>query len=99
MRAPELVGTMFGQPATLRLATQPDGSVLTQIDGRLGAPALGAFIPEAFARRTAGAADWTARVVSADEGTELRVESNLKGWRSDCRSRSRSGQTSPARLP
>lgn len=79
VRAPELAGVMFGQPATLRLATQPDGAVLTQIDGRLGAAALGAFIPQAFARRTAGAAEWSARVVTAEEGTQLRVESNLKG--------------------
>ncbi len=79
VRAPELVGTMFGQPATLRLSTQPDGSVLTQLDGRMGAPALGAFIPDGFARRMAGAADWKARVVSGAEATELRIESDLKG--------------------
>jgi len=79
VRAPELVGTMFGQPATLRLGTQPDGSVLTQLDGRMGAPAFGAFIPDGFARRMAGATDWKARVVSGTEGTELRVESDLKG--------------------
>lgn len=79
VRAPELVGTMFGQPATLRLATQPDGSVLTQLDGRMGAPALGAFIPEGFARRMAGTTDWKARVVSGAEGTALRIESDLLG--------------------
>ena len=79
VRAPELTGTMFGQPATLRLSNQPDGSVLTQLEGKLGAAALGAFIPEAFARRTAGATPWKARIVSGDEGTELRVESSLQG--------------------
>lgn len=77
--APELTGTMFGQPATLRLSTQADGAVLTQLDGRLGAPVLGAFIPEAFTRRMAGATGWNARVVSGAQGTELRVESDLKG--------------------
>ncbi len=79
VRAPELAGTMFGQPATLRLSTRPDGSVLTQLDGRLSAAVLGAFIPASFARRTAGATDWSARVVTAADGTELRVESDLKG--------------------
>ncbi|NJD89668.1 MAG: TIGR02099 family protein [Betaproteobacteria bacterium] len=79
VRAPELTGTMFGQPATLRLSTQPDGSVLTQLDGRLGAAALGAFIPEGFARRTAGSTPWQARVVTGAQGTELRVESALQG--------------------
>jgi uncharacterized protein (TIGR02099 family) len=79
VRAPELTGTMFGQPATLRLGSQPGGAVLTQIDGRLGAAVLGAFIPEAFARRTAGATQWNARVASGTEGTELRIESDLQG--------------------
>jgi len=79
VRATQLTGTMFGQPATLRLASQADGSVLTQIDGRMDAAALGALIPEAFARRMAGSTAWNARVVSGDSGTELRVESALKG--------------------
>lgn len=79
VRASELTGTMFGQPATLRLSSQPDGSVLTRLDGHMSAAALGAFIPEAFARRTAGAAPWTARVASGAEGTELRIESSLQG--------------------
>jgi uncharacterized protein YhdP len=79
VRAPELAGTMFGQPAALRLSTQADGSVLTQLEGRLGANALGAFIPEAFARRAAGTTAWKARVVTGAAGTELRVDSTLQG--------------------
>ncbi|MCM2327513.1 MAG: TIGR02099 family protein [Lysobacter sp.] len=79
VRASGLTGSMFGEPATLRLSSQPDGAVLTQLDGRLGAAALGAFIPEAFARRIAGAAPWTARVATGAEGTELRIESSLQG--------------------
>lgn len=79
VRAPELTGTMFGQPATLRLSTGADGSVLTQLDGRLGAAALGAFIPEGFARRMAGVTAWKARVVTGAQGTELRIDSALEG--------------------
>ncbi len=79
VRAPQLTGTMFGQPSTLRLATQADGSVLTQLDGQLGATALRAFLPEGFARRMAGSTAWNARVVSGTGGTALRVESALKG--------------------
>lgn len=79
VRAPELVGSMFGHPATLRLASQPDGSVLTRIDGRMGAPALADFVPERFLRRLAGSAAWTARVASGAQGTELRIESTLQG--------------------
>lgn len=80
VRAPELTGSMFGQPATLRLATEPDGTVLTTLDGRMAAPVLGAFIPERFTRRMAGSLDWNARVVSGADGTQLRVESTLRGF-------------------
>ena len=77
--APELNGAMFGQPAVLRIATQPDNSVLTTIDGRIESSVMGAFIPEAFAHRMAGGADWKARVVSGKDGAELRIDSTLKG--------------------
>lgn len=77
--APQLTGTMFGQPASLRLATQADGSVLTQLDGRLGAQAMAGLVPAAFARRLAGVADWNARVVVGGEDTQLRIESTLQG--------------------
>lgn len=79
VRAPELTGSMFGQPATLHVSTQPDGSVLTQLGGRMSATVLGAFIPDTFVRRMAGATEWNARLVSGAEGSELRVESALKG--------------------
>ena len=77
--APELTGTMFGQPAVLRISTQPDNAVLTTIDGRIESPVMGAFIPEVFARRMAGGADWKARVVSGKDGADLRIDSTLKG--------------------
>ena len=77
--APGLAGTMFGQPAQLKLSTPLDGGVLTQLEGRLDARALAAFVPEAFARRMAGSTEWRARVVSGEQGTELRVDSSLAG--------------------
>jgi uncharacterized protein (TIGR02099 family) len=77
--APALAGTMFGQPAMLRLSTQSDGAVLTQLEGRLDAKALAAFVPQAFSRRMAGSTEWKARVVSGVQGTELRVDSSLAG--------------------
>jgi uncharacterized protein YhdP len=45
----------------------------------MDAEALGAFIPEGFARKMAGVTDWKARVVTGAQGTELRVDSALKG--------------------
>ena len=77
--APALAGTMFGQPARLRLETQADSTVLTQLEGRLDAKAIAAFVPESFARRMAGSTEWRARVVSGAEGSELRVDSSLAG--------------------
>ena len=77
--APKLTGTLFGQPSTLRLSSQPDGAVLTQLDGSMDARTLGAFIPSGFARRMAGSTAWSARVMTGAAGTELRVESALKG--------------------
>jgi uncharacterized protein (TIGR02099 family) len=79
VRSSEITGSMFGQPAVLRIGSQPDGTVLTQLEGGLGAKAIGALIPAAFARRMAGGTDWRARVASGASGTELRVESGLKG--------------------
>ena len=79
VKSTDLAGTMFGQPAQLRLSTQPDGTVLTQLDGRLTAGVMGAFLPEAFVRRMAGATDWKARLATGAEGTELRIESTLAG--------------------
>jgi uncharacterized protein (TIGR02099 family) len=77
--APALAGTMFGQPALLKLSSPAEGTVLTQLEGRMDAKALAALVPEAFSRRMAGSTEWKARVVSGAEGTELRVDSSLAG--------------------
>lgn len=82
VRAPELTGTMFNNPATVRLASQPDGSVVTSIEGRIGSTVLGAYVPEPIAARLRGTADWKAKVVSGRDGTDLAIESDLKGMAS-----------------
>jgi uncharacterized protein (TIGR02099 family) len=79
VRAPELTGTMFNNPAVVRIASQPDGSVVTQLEGRIATPVLGAFVPEAIAARLDGSADWKAKVVSGRDGIDLALESDLKG--------------------
>ncbi|WP_171093392.1 YhdP family protein [Usitatibacter rugosus] len=78
VRAPELTGTMFGQPTMLRIASQPDG-VLTTLEGRIASNVMGAFVPEPIAARLDGTIDWKARVNSTAEGTDLALESDLKG--------------------
>ncbi|HEX7466579.1 MAG TPA: YhdP family protein, partial [Usitatibacter sp.] len=82
VRANDVVGTLFGKPASLTIATQPDGQVVTQIEGRLDASAMGAYAPEAIVTRLGGGADWKARVVSGKQGSELVVTSDLKGLES-----------------
>ena len=79
VRATALNGTLFGQPAQLRLGMQGEGAVLAELDGRLGANVLGVFVPEAVSRRTVGTAAWRARIMASGSGTELRVTSSLEG--------------------
>jgi len=79
LRAPELTGTLFGHPAVLAMATQPDGQVLTTIEGRIEAPLLGTYLPEAVASRVSGAASWKASVLSGRSGTDLTIASDLAG--------------------
>ncbi len=77
--APALVGTMFGRPATLALGNEPDGRVLTTIEGSIDAPNLASYIPQPIARRLTGEAAWKARVLSGGaQGTEITVTSDLK---------------------
>lgn len=79
VRAPSLSGTMFGNPAVLRMGTQPDGRVLTTLEGRIDASALRPHLSEALAARFTGATDWRARLVSGSEGNDLAITSDLKG--------------------
>lgn len=79
VRANELTGMVFGHPATLRLASQPDNTVVTTLEGRIARDVLGAYVPENFAARLDGAFDWKARAVSGRDGTTLRIESDLRG--------------------
>jgi uncharacterized protein (TIGR02099 family) len=79
VRAPDLKGTMFGKPAAVAMSNDPDGRVLTTIEGAIDAAALGAYVPEPIAARLSGEAAWTARVLSGPLGTDVSVASDLKG--------------------
>ncbi len=78
VRAPAIIGTLFGKPASLSMATQ-DGQVVTQIEGKIDSSAMAAYVPEAVAARLSGIADWKARVASGKQGSDLVVTSDLKG--------------------
>ena len=78
VRAPDITGSMFGHPAVLRMVTQPEGGVLTVLEGRIDAEAMRAHLSGALAARFSGATDWRARLVSG-EGNELTITSDLRG--------------------
>ncbi|HST01837.1 MAG TPA: DUF3971 domain-containing protein, partial [Usitatibacter sp.] len=78
VRAPQLTGSLFGEAATLTLATQADGQVLTELQGRISHEALRDYVPEAIATRLSGSTSWKARLVSGKEG-QLVVTSDLVG--------------------
>jgi uncharacterized protein (TIGR02099 family) len=77
--APDVTGTMFGRPATLSLASEADGRVLTTVSGSMDAAVLGAFLPDAVSQRLSGSTEWGARIVSGSHGTEAAVTSDLRG--------------------
>ena len=77
--APEITGTIFGSPAVLRMATQPEGPTVTTIEGRLDAAATKPFLPAGLFARMSGAASWNARLVSSRDQNALSITSDLKG--------------------
>ncbi|HET6263657.1 MAG TPA: YhdP family protein [Usitatibacter sp.] len=80
VRAPELTGTLFGKPASLALSPEPDGRLLTVIDGAIDAHGLAPYLPAAIAARISGETTWKARVLSgAAQGTEVSLFSELAG--------------------
>ncbi|HEX5129782.1 MAG TPA: DUF3971 domain-containing protein, partial [Usitatibacter sp.] len=80
--AQELTGAMFGQPATLSLSNEPDGRVLTAVQGRIDSAVLGVFVPAAIAQHLSGSTQWNARVVSSGQASELTLTSDLVGMAS-----------------
>ena len=78
VRAPAIIGTLFGKPASLAMATQ-DGQVVTQIEGKIDSAAMTAYAPESIVAKLSGSADWKARIVSGKQGSELTVTSELQG--------------------
>ena len=78
--APDISGSMFGKPATLTLANEADGRVLTTLQGYVDAAELAAYVPEPLAKRLSGVTDWSVRVLSGGaQGTEVTLASQLKG--------------------
>ncbi len=79
VRANDLAGFLFGRPATLSMATQPDGYLVTTLDGRIDAGALAEYVPAPLAARMKGEAAWKARVANSPQGVDLTLTSDLQG--------------------
>ncbi|MDQ3025420.1 MAG: TIGR02099 family protein [Pseudomonadota bacterium] len=79
VRAPELAGTMFGKPANLAMSTEPDGRLLTELEGAIDVPVLANYVPAPIAARLSGATEWKARVLSGPRGTDVTITSDLAG--------------------
>jgi len=78
VRAPQLTGSLFGEAATLTLATQADGQVVTELQGRISPGAMHDYVPEPIAARLSGATSWKARLLSGKDA-QLIVTSDLVG--------------------
>jgi uncharacterized protein (TIGR02099 family) len=79
VRAQEIRGMLFGRPAMLSMSSQPDGQVLTTLDGRIDALSLAAHAPAFLVTNLEGETAWQARILSGRQGTELTVTSELTG--------------------
>lgn len=79
VRGQDIRGTLFNQPASLSIASQPDAQVLTTLEGRIEAAALGAYAPAFLAAKMDGATAWRARILSGRQGSELTIDSDLAG--------------------
>ncbi|MBC8023090.1 MAG: TIGR02099 family protein, partial [Burkholderiales bacterium] len=77
--APEITGTLFGKPATLAMATQPDGQVVTQIEGSIDSAGLGTYLAPTLAAKLEGSTAWKAKLTSGRQANELVITSDLKG--------------------
>jgi uncharacterized protein YhdP len=82
LQAPEIAGSMFGRPATLALSMDPEGRVITAVEGRIDAAGLAPYLPDPIAARLAGDTGWKARAVSGPQGTDITMTSDLKGMAS-----------------
>jgi uncharacterized protein (TIGR02099 family) len=79
VRAQDITGTLFDEPARLAIATQPDGVVATTLEGRADASTMASYAPAFVAPRIAGAVAWRARMLSGGGANELTITSDLRG--------------------
>ncbi len=81
VNAPQLTGTLFDKPAVLSLVTQPDGQVVTQVDGRIETDAMGPWVPAPMLAKLTGGFDWKARPRFRQAGARARRDVGHEGPR------------------
>lgn len=79
VKAQNISAQIFGGPATIHAASQPDGTVQVTANGRLTASGLQKTLPGGLTRALSGAADWRAAIQMQKKAADLTVESNLAG--------------------
>jgi uncharacterized protein (TIGR02099 family) len=70
---------VFGQPATVGLESQKDGTIRVALAGRIGADALAQLVNQPWARQLSGATDWRATLRYRRRLGDLLLESSLLG--------------------
>ena len=61
------------------MSTEPDGRVLAAIEGAIDAEGLAAHVPASIASRLSGSTAWRSRVYVGPQGTDVILDSDLKG--------------------
>lgn len=80
MKSRELRATVLDMPATLDLASQPNGQVKVQLAGRAGAELLKPHLPAKLHARLGGSVGWQADLLMhAGQAAETRIRSDLVG--------------------
>jgi uncharacterized protein (TIGR02099 family) len=70
---------LYGEAATLDLASERGGRVRVELEGGLPARALSEWLPAAMVRRLSGRAAYRAEIGLRQDRIELAVDSNLRG--------------------
>lgn len=79
VRSQNVAAQIFGGPAVINAASQPDGTVQIAASGKLTAAGLQKTLPGGLTRALSGAADWKAAIRLEKKAANLTLESSLDG--------------------
>lgn len=79
IQARGLSAQLLGHPAKLGIQSAPGGRITLDVDGRIDAASLSAWLPEPLSRRLKGSTGYRAEIALRQQPAGLRIESDLKG--------------------